>query len=562
MRFLMLFLAFPFFVQAQESGEFKVQSVIHSVVQKLEKPRFAPDFVPMPLAISTQSEVASNHVLAGITYLNSAWDFEAYRHFCAAVEADPDCLMAYWGVAMSLGGLNHEFYEPRKAAVDRMLDLLEQGVGVDWEKGFGQAAGRLYANGAEASALVYKNVAEKFPNNLQAQLFSFVLIRDGYSSSGQPNVGQRKAMAGLEKLVKANPENIAVISTWVMAHGDAPLKSSEMREEVLPFVRKLVRLHPDYAPFQLIATHVESRCGNASLAINHARRAIDLFEAYCEQQKVSIYDCPGLIQSRVFLATLLAGKDHFEEAYEIADALAQAPIDGNRVFSKGASLMLWEGRSLGPRLALMRGTMEDLERGLDLLKFFPDEEWFDSKEVEKKKSLAISYRNALAYCIGVRKALLKNDESAIRGLYANLSERVKQIDLEAPLARKTSSYSEYLRARSTARVFAIELRGLIDLRKKGAMKLGAFNWFSSASDLQSRPLNLLPMAIPYPMENRIGEFYLATDKPEKAAMAYRQGLERMPNHLGSLRGYRSALLKMGENDAAEKIAERIELVKK
>ncbi|MEN8694758.1 MAG: hypothetical protein ABF334_08120, partial [Akkermansiaceae bacterium] len=64
MRFLMLFLAFPFFVQAQESGEFKVQSVIHSVVQKLEKPRFAPDFVPMPLAISTQSEVASNHVLA------------------------------------------------------------------------------------------------------------------------------------------------------------------------------------------------------------------------------------------------------------------------------------------------------------------------------------------------------------------------------------------------------------------------------------------------------------------------------------------------------------------
>lgn len=546
---------------AEQSQKFDVQSVIHPVVQKLDKPKIAPGFITPSLAISTQSEEASNHVLAGIFHLNAPWDFEAYRHFVAAAEADPDCLMAYWGISMSLGGLNHEYFKERQAAVDRMLDLLEAGSGVEWEKGFGQAAGRLYANGAETSAGVYRRVAEKFPQNLQAQLYSLILARDGYTESGQAKVGQKKAIQGLEKLVRANQENVSVISAWVMTNGEAPLNSSDMREDVLPFARKLARLHPNYPPFHLIVTHVAARCGITNLAIEHARQAIALYEAYGEREKVSIYDCPGLVRSRVYLATLLAGKDKFEEAYQIAGSLAKTKVDEDRVFSQGASALLWEGRSLGPRIALTKGTMVDLEHGLDLLKFFKDEEWFESEDIEKKKSLAISYRNALAYCIAVRKALLKKDASAMDSLYRDLITRVKKIDTEMPFARKTSSYSEYLRARNTIEVFAVELRGMMALQKEGAMQQAALNWFNSASDRQSRPLNLLPPSIPYPMEIRIGEFYLATDQPREAAKAYLKGYDRMPNHLMVLRGYRSALLKSGDTNKAKAIAERIEQAK-
>lgn len=559
---LFVLFAFPLLVQAQDSREFEVNSVIHPVVQKLEKPTTSSIFTVMPIAISTKSEVASEHVVAGISHLMAPWDFEAYRHFSAAAQADPDCLMAYWGISMSLGGLNHEFFDQRKAAVDRMLDLLEAGVGVDWERGFSQAAGRLYSDGVSAAAQVYRDVAEKFPTNIPAQVFGLILDRDGYSESGQPNLNQAKALRGLGELVKLHPENPAVISAWVMTQGESPLNSSEMRKEVMPFARKLERLYPNYPPFQLIATHIDARCGNASVAINYARRAVSLYEAYCAKDQVSLYDCPGLIRAQVYLAVLLAGKDRFKEAYEIADRLAAMEVTSERVFSSGASLLLWEGRSLGPRLALMKGTISDLDHGLELLKVLDDEQWFHHEDMAKKKSLAVSYRNALAYCIAVRKALLKADESAIESLYRELIQRVKKIDTESVIARKTSSYSEYLRARKAIQIYAVELRGMMAMRQDGAMKRVALTWFRSATDRQSRPQNHLPDVVLYPMENRIGECFLAIGEADKAAIAYREGLDRMSNHLGSLRGYRSALLKLGKDDAAEQVEVRIELIKK
>lgn len=535
--------------------EFDLKMVIHSVVQKLEKPKVAPEFVANPLAISTSSKKASDHVLAGLTQLNAPWDFEAYRHFAAAAEEDPDCLMAYWGIAMSLAGLNHEFYGERKAAVERMLDLVEAGAGVEWEKGFAQAAGRLYTDGVGVSAEIYANIAEKYPNNIQAKLFSLFLPRDGYGETGRPGVEQKKCIEGLEKLVKAHPENVTVISAWVMVNAEAPLNPATMRTGVLPFARKLARLHPTYPPFQLIASHVESRCGNAELAIGYAREAVKYFEAYQVSDRVTIYDCPGLVKAKVYLASLLAGKEKYEEAYKIADALAKQKVAEARLFSRGGSMLLWEGRTLGARIALAKGQIADLDHGLDLLKVFNDEKWF------KTQSFSISYRNALAFCIGVRKALLKKDYAIADNLYRDLIKRVQVIDSEATLARKTSSYVEWLRGKSTIEIFAVELRGMLAMKETGAMKQAALTWFKSAADRQSRSPNLLPPAVMYPLENRIGEYYLSVDDSENGAKAYREGLERMPNHLGSLRGYRSALLKLGEKEMAQKIAERIELVK-
>jgi hypothetical protein len=219
-------------------------------------------------------------------------------------------------------------------------------------------------------------------------------------------------------------------------------------------------------------------------------------------------------------------------------------------------MLLWEGRSLAARLALSDGRLSQLNRALKLLESFKDEKWF------KEKSLAVSYRNALAYCIGVRKALLKKDAEAANRLYADLITRVQVIDREMLLAKKTSSYTEYLRARNAVELFAVELRGMLAMNKEGAMKRSALTWFKSATDRQSRSANLLPPAVPYPMENRIGEYYLSEGDAGAAAKAYRAGMVRMPNHLGSLRGYREALMKLGKNEAAKQVAQRIEMVQK
>ncbi|MDB0055879.1 hypothetical protein N9F36_02125, partial [Akkermansiaceae bacterium] len=81
-------------------------------------------------------------------------------------------------------------------------------------------------------------------------------------------------------------------------------------------------------------------------------------------------------------------------------------------------------------------------------------------------------------------------------------------------------------------------------------------------DRQGGVLNFLPPAIAYPMELRVGNYYLDAGDAEKAAGAFRRGFDRMPNQIDILRAYRSALLKLGKNESAAKVAKQIEEVKK
>ena len=110
---------------SKEARPFQVSDVIHPTVAELPVPEFNDRIVALRMAISTSSEDAEKHVLQGMALIHAAWDYEAYRHFCAAAELDPDCVMAYWGIVLSLASPNHEFLPQRVAAIDRMLALVE-----------------------------------------------------------------------------------------------------------------------------------------------------------------------------------------------------------------------------------------------------------------------------------------------------------------------------------------------------------------------------------------------------------------------------------------------------
>ncbi|MFR1320056.1 MAG: hypothetical protein ACLSCR_07175 [Akkermansia sp.] len=54
------------------------------------------------MAVCTSFPAAQPLVLEGMTHLLTFGDMKAYRKFSAALKLDPDCLMAHWGVCMSL----------------------------------------------------------------------------------------------------------------------------------------------------------------------------------------------------------------------------------------------------------------------------------------------------------------------------------------------------------------------------------------------------------------------------------------------------------------------------
>ena len=544
------------------ADDFKVEDVIHPVVLKLGKPKVIAALGEGHMAISSSSEIAASHVAQGLGRMNASWDFEAYRHFCEAVKADPDCLMAYWGIAMSLAGSQHEFFSERKVAVDRMLDLLESEIAVkkirwsDLEKRYAQAAGYLLTSGVRSAGLAFNSLSEKYPGDIQARLFSLFLQRDGFDSGGKPLIGQKKANEGIKKILEQYPEHLSVMAFWVSSQAETPWNVLMLREEVLPVARKLVKLLPEYPPYHLMLAHVEARCGNAALAIQAANDAANFYQAYMDEEKVDLYDCDGWIRAKVYLAALYEMKGEKIEAEQVGKELAQIKVKEERLFSRGAGLLLWEGRNVGARIMMGRSDIASFKKGQKLLETLPEEQWF------KDKSFALPYRNCIAIYLAVRMAIADKDIKSSKALFDQFLLRVDALGKTQKLASKTSSYSDWARAMKTLLMMVPELRGLIAQNEVGAIRLAAATWFRSASDRQGSPSNLLPPSVDYPMMWRLGLFYLQEGKLEKAEDAFREGLALRPNHLATLEGFHRVLKKMEKTQAAKLLEGRIEAVKR
>ncbi len=544
------------------ADDFKVEDVIHPVVLKLGKPKVIAALGEGHMAISSSSEIAASHVAQGLGRMNASWDFEAYRHFCEAVKADPDCLMAYWGIAMSLAGSQHEFFSQRKVAVDRMLDLLESEIAAkkirwsDLEKRYAQAAGYLLTSGVRSAGLAFNSLSEKYPGDIQARLFSLFLQRDGFDSGGKPLIGQKKANEGIKKILEQYPEHLSVMAFWVSSQAETPWNVLMLREEVLPVARKLVKLLPEYPPYHLMLAHVEARCGNAALAIQAANDAANFYQAYMDEEKVDLYDCDGWIRAKVYLAALYEMKGEKIKAEQVGKELAQIKVNEERLFSRGAGLLLWEGRNVGARIMMGRSDIASFKKGQKLLETLPEEQWF------KDKSFALPYRNCIAIYLAVRMAIADKDIKSSKALFDQFLLRVDALGKTQKLASKTSSYSDWARAMNTLLMMVPELRGLIAQNEVGAIRLAAATWFRSASDRQGSPSNLLPPSVDYPMMWRLGLFHLQEGKLEKAEDAFREGLALRPNHLATLEGFHRVLKKMGKTQAAKLLEGRIEAVKR
>ncbi|MFT6863310.1 MAG: tetratricopeptide (TPR) repeat protein [Akkermansiaceae bacterium] len=549
------FLSAPIFAE-----EFKVGSVIHPVVAKLPPPQMIEAFAKGQMAISASSDEAAAHVTQGIARLNTSWDFEAYRHFCAAAKLDPDCLMAYWGITMSLAGSQHEFFKQRQLAVERMLDLLEaeeaakENRWTQLEKGYAQAAGFLLTGGVRAAGETFQAIATNYPVDIQSKLLSLFLQRDGFDDSGRPLVGQRKASEGLQVILEANPENLSVRSFWVSSQSESPLNVPFIREKVLPIARDLAGKHPDYPPFYLMLAHVEGRCGNAAMAIAAASKACQLYQVYMAGEGVTFYDCECWVRAKVYLISLHEMKGEHAQAMIIAEELAVLKIDEKRLFSRGAGLLLWEGRTAGARAVMGRSDEASLQEGQKNLARSSKEQWFQDK------SYALQYRDCLGFYLAVRKAILARDLKGAKVVFELFLGKIRVMAEGRGLASKTSTYASWVRAMNTLTMMIPELRGMLAEMEEGAMQRAATTWYQSAMGQQGRPSNLLPPTVDYPMELRLGDFYLSQSQFKKAKEVYREGLALRPNHLQTLKGYHQALVKLGWKEAAAVIEKRMKAV--
>ncbi len=551
MRYLVAVLAsLGFAIAADEDAVPAVDAVIAERVRALPEPGPVPLPEGLTVAISAADPKTQRHVLDGLANLHGGWDFEAYRHFCAALKRDPDCLMAHWGVVVALIDPEPDLIDERSAALRRMVELVEKEAGTELERSYAFGIATFFQQGAPAAAGVFSNLAEKFPNDPQLKMLTAAFGRSGYDPDGQPNPEQEKAEALLNEMLLRDPDHPLYLYAYLTIRAEAP----DLRED-LARARRLSEVAPDYAPALHMLGHYELRNGNIAQAVDAFSRSGEAYRQWMQAAGVSHADCPGWVKAECYRAAALASKGDYENALAVAKSVAAIDVPPDRARSEGGQLLLWEGRTLETRLLMRRSGPGDTARAIAALPVPEKQKAFG------KLTHCVWFYQGLAFILEAHKALEagKRDEATAIGSAVTLHGEKMAENRDAAAA--AGERSAWIRSFNALEVCAAELRGKMAMTGPKDGIGSALNWYRAAMDRQNPATMLMPPTVLLPMEARLAEYYLAKGEPDSAVDTLIAAQALHTNDVEILTRLQKALLKAGHKKQAEETAAEIEKIR-
>lgn len=509
-----------------------------------------PESITFPggivMAVSASTDRAQEHVLQGLNHLHGGWEFEASRHFAVAMREDPDCLLAHWGMVMSLLNPSPETGPARNAATDRLLHLVEAGQGTELERGYAYGLIKYIEQGPAGAASAFFKVAEKFPDELQAAVFAALFNRGGFDPAGDPTPTQIKAETDLLALIEKHPQSPVPLNALLLIRAEGPDLASS-----LEFARKLAKMTPDYAPSYHLLGHYEWRCGQHKRAAAAFTQAASLYDAWMKRQKAGIADCPEWARAECYRIVSMVSIGDFEIAYAAARQLATTPIPKDRTGSPGTRFLLWDVETLPARILIHRGqhghaakAAESLPKPADIAEF-------------RKDSLAYWWIDGLRFALEAQRLIDAGNFEEARNVVSVITQHGENMVGTQAAAAAGGERSQWIRAFRALEVLASDIRGRFAMAGPEGQRETAYNWFASATDRQHPSPLLLPPMILSPMASRLGEFQLAQKRPTEAIEAFQRALASFPNDMGSLVGLQKAYQAAGKAADAEAIGKLI-----
>ena len=527
-----------------------VEKVISERLKALPEPAAVPIPKGLTMAVTTSDPAAQKHVLDGLADLHGGWDFEAYRHFCAALKHDPDCLMAHWGVALALINPEPELVDERVAALQRMISLVQAEVGTELERTYAYALVTFYQKGAGAASEAFSKASAKFPNDPQLKLLSAAFGRSGYDDHGRPNPDQEKSEAVLNELLARDPDHPLYLYAYLTIRAEAP----DLRRD-LPRAQRLCELAPGYAPFLHLLGHYEVRTGNAARAAEAFGRAAELYREWMNATKVGHADCAGWVKAECYRTAALASKGDYANALAAAKTVAAIEVTPERANSEGGQILMWEGRTLAARLLMRRGLPGDAALALGTLPKPEKQKAYD------KSSHAVWFYQGLAFALEARKALESGNVEEARKITDALTLHGEGMSKTRPAASAAGERSSWSRGYTALEIIASETRGALAMASGKEGMVSAFNWYRAALDRQTPPTMMMPPIIMLPMETRLAEYHLARGEDKAAIDILVEAQGKHTHDVEILTRLQKAMEKTGEKEQAKLVKEQIEKVK-
>ncbi len=489
------------------------------------------------MEVTANDEVSRQHVIQGLNHLHSGWEYEARRHFAEAMKGDANCLLAHWGMVMTMLSTSPDLADTRMAATDRMLYLVNNEFGSEHERDYAYCLIKFMEEGAEGAANAFRKISEKYPDDLQAAVFAALFSRGGYDLTGEATPLQVSSEKTLEVLVEKHPDNFLPLHTLLVMRGQAPdLKKS------LELARKLTELQPNSPSAFHTLGHYEWRCGNHKRAAAAFGRASSSYMKWMRQNGVTVADCPEWVKAESYRVVALISTQDFNTAYAAAKQLAATKIPKDRPSADGTRLLLWEAKTLPARLLIHRGIEYSTEQAARAL---PKPEVLAAY---RKHSLAYLWADGLRIALEAQKLSSRGQRNEARQAVDVLRKHIADMAQTQQMAAKSGEILQWQRAHKALKVLEADIRGRIAMFGSPDIRDAAFNWFSSATDLQKPEPLLYPPLILSPMAARLGDYYRSSNKPVEAAEAYRNALRMIPNDSHSLKNLNLVMASLREKE--------------
>ena len=275
----------------------------------------------------------------GMLYQHSFWYRASQNVFEDVLKADPQCGIAYWGIALSMLW-NPHVPTPAKNLADGAAMIAKGkslGAGTPRERDYLDALGVMYADFDKvdhrtrivAYAKAMEQLAQRYPNDDEAQIHYALALNTSASAADKTYANQIKGAAILEPIAKRQPQHPGVAHYLIHLY-DYP----SIAEKGLDAARRYAKIAPAAAHAQHMPSHIFTRVGywdesiSSNIAAARAAKAAKDYHDQLHSIDYQVYANLQLGQDTKAKALLdeMAGITGFAETFLVGPyALAASP---------------------------------------------------------------------------------------------------------------------------------------------------------------------------------------------------------------------------------------------
>jgi len=203
---------------------------------------------------------------SGMLYQHSFWYRASQRVFEDVLKADPECGIAYWGVALSLLWNPHAPTPAKNLAEGAAAIAKGKSVGAKTqrERDYLDALGAMYADyekvdhrtRMQAYAKAMEQLAQRYPDDDEAQIYYALALNTSASPADKTYANQLKGAAILEPIAIRQPQHPGVAHYLIHLYDYPPIA-----EKGLDAARRYAKVAPAAAHAQHMPSHIFTRVG-------------------------------------------------------------------------------------------------------------------------------------------------------------------------------------------------------------------------------------------------------------------------------------------------------------